>query len=444
MAKGVQTDMAERGSKPAAEAARREKPRGSFVLNSIVLPAVSLLCALAAWLIVTMYFDPQGTHTISNVSVNFGYQSSTYTAMNLDIVDLPSVSNVRVNVEGNGTIIGNMKAEDIMVYPNYAAVTGPGEVTLGLEARIVNNDYANQGIRLTVVSPTSVTLVFENVTTKTLDIVADTAGVTVADGYTLHRTVSAPAAITLRGPASELEKVDSVAAIVTAEDELADNYTTSAVLELRDENGEAVEPRYTTMDTETADVTLSVYQVRELPLAVDFIGTPKGFDVNSLNYSLSRSTLRVAGPARIVGPLTELSVTSFDLSQEFALGRDYQRQIELPNGIVSQDGVGAVTLSFDTVNMDYTTLNISNIQPINVPSNYDIEVLTSMVENVRLYGPEAEIARLSADSVVVQLDCQSVSLNAGQQVVPVTIQIPYSSRIFATGSYTVECAVTEK
>lgn len=435
--------MAERTFRPA-EPPRREKPRGSIVVNSIVIPIVSLLCALASWLIVTMYFDPQGTYPISGVSVNFGYQSSTYTAMNLDIVDLPTVSNVRVNVEGNGTIIGNMKAEDIMVYPNYAAVTGPGEVTLGLEARIVNNDYSNQGIRLTVVSPTSVTLVFENVTTKTLPITADTAGVTIADGYTLNRTASVPAEITLRGPASELDKVDSVAALVTAEDELADNYTTSAVLELRDENGDAVEPRYTTTDTETADVTLTVYQVRELPLAVDFIGTPKGFDVDSLNYSLSRSELRVAGPARIVGPLTELSITSFDLAHEFALGRDYQRQIELPSGIVSQDGISAVTLSFDTSNMAYTTLNVTNIQPINVPSSYDIEVLTYTVENVRLYGPAAEIAQLSADSVVAQLDCQSVSLNAGQQVVPVTIQIPYSSRIFATGSYTVDCLVTEK
>ncbi len=435
-------NMAER--KPAAKAPRPEKPRGSFIINSVVIPIVSLLCALAAWLIVTMYFDPQGSHTVTGVSVNFGYQSSTYTAMNLDIVELPDISSVRVNVEGNGTVIGNMRAEDIMVYPNYAAVTGPGEVTLGLEARIVNNDYANQGIRLTVLSPTSVTLAFENVTTKTIDIMADTSGVTVADGYTLHRTASVPAQVTLRGPASELDKVASVAALVTAEDELADNYTTSAVLELRDEDGAAVEPRYTTVDTETADVTLTVYQVRELPLAVSFIGMPQGFDVDSLHYSLSRDTLRVAGPARIVGPLTELSVTSFDLSQEFALGRDYQRQIQLPSGIVSQDGVGAVTLRFDTSQMDYTTLNITNIQPINVPSSYDIEVLSYTVPNVRLYGPADEVARLSADSVTAQLDCQSVTLNAGQQVVPVTIQIPSSSRIFAAGSYTVECAVTEK
>ncbi len=425
-------------------APRPERPRGGFFVNKIVIPFISLVCALGAWLIVTMYFDPQGTHTINNASVNFGYQSSTYTAMNLDIVEVPVINNVRVNVEGNGTIIGNMRAEDIMVYPNYAAVTGPGEVTLGLEARIVNNDYSYQGIRLTVVSPTNVTLIFDSVTTKTLPVVADTTGVTIAKGYTLNRSVSVPAEITLRGPASELEKVSTAAALVTAQTELFDNYTTSAVLELRDENNDPVEPRYTTADTETANITLTVFQVRELPLTVNFIGAPRNFDVNSLDYTLSRETLRVAGPAGVIGLLTELNVTSFDLSQEFTFGRDYQRQIELPSGIVSQDGVSTVTLRFNTDNMDFTTLNISNIQLINVPSNYDIEVLTNTITDVRLYGPTSEIQQLLADSVVALLDCQSVSLNAGQQVVPVTIQIPYSSRIFATGSYTVECLVSEK
>ena len=37
-----------------------------------------------------------------------------------------------------------------------------------------------------------------------------------------------------------------------------------------------------------------------------------------------------------------------------------------------------------------------------------------------------------------------MNLTAGQQTIPVTIQIPASSRIFATGSYTVQCEITVK
>ena len=67
-----------------------------------------------------------------------------------------------------------------------------------------------------------------------------------------------------------------------------------------------------------------------------------------------------------------------------------------------------------------------------------------LVSNVTLYGPAAEIEELSADSIVAQIDCQSLNLTVGQQTIAVSIQIPSSSCIFATGSYTVQCEVTSK
>ena len=84
------------------------------------------------------------------------------------------------------------------------------------------------------------------------------------------------------------------------------------------------------------------------------------------------------------------------------------------------------------------------IRAINVPSNYELQILSSIVSGVTLYGPADEIEKLSADSIVAQIDCQSISLTVGQQTIPVTIQIPSSTRIFATGSYTVQCEVTSK
>ena len=79
-----------------------------------------------------------------------------------------------------------------------------------------------------------------------------------------------------------------------------------------------------------------------------------------------------------------------------------------------------------------------------MPSNYDVEVMSERVTNVTLYGPADEIAELSPESVVAQLDCQNLQITAGQQTLPVTIQVPSSSRIFAVGSYTVTCQITSR
>lgn len=410
----------------------------SYPLFSLIL---ALFCGFVAWTVVAVYVDPQGSVTVQDVPINYANGTSAYTSQGLDIVEKPSIETVDVRVDGNSTIIGNITNSDIMVYPSYAGVSGAGRVTLRLQARLVNTTDFPGDIECTVESPRTIEAVFDEVSEKTLAITVDASAVSVAEGYMLNRSAAVPAEITLRGPTSELDQIASVVATVSSDAELSDTTTVPATLELRDENGEVYTPEYTTMDSETANVTLTVYQVRELPLVVDFIGTPANFDTGSLRYTLSQDTLRVAGPARTISALEELTVTNFDLSQEFELGRDYQRLVELPSGIVSLDGVTSVTLSFDTSDMGSTTLNISNISAINVPSNYEVEILSSMVSGVTLYGPAEEVEALSADSVVAQIDCQSVNLTVGQQTIPVTIQIPSSSRIFATGSYTVQCEV---
>lgn len=405
---------------------------------------LALLCGFIAWTVVTVYVDPQGTVTVQDVPINYSNSASTYTSQGLDIVEKPDLETVDVKVSGNSTIIGNIQNSDIMVYPSYAGVSGAGKVTLRLQARLVNTTDFPGNIECTVENPKTIDVVFDEVSEKTLPVTVDASGVSVADGYMLNKTTAVPAEITLRGPTSELDQISSIVATVNSTAELSDTTTVPATLELRDENGAAFTAQYTTMDSDTANVTMTVYQVRELPLVVDFIGTPTNFDTSSLKYSLSQDTLRVAGPSRTISALEELTVTDFDLAREFELGRDYQRLVELPAGIVSLDGVTSVTLSFDTEDMGYTTLNISNIKPINVPSNYEIEILSSLVSGVTLYGPADEIESISADSVVAQIDCQSVNLTVGQQSIPVTIQIPSSTRVFATGSYTVQCEVVAK
>lgn len=405
---------------------------------------LALLFGLATWIVVTVYIDPQGNVTRADVPINYSYSASTYINQGLDIVEKPDISGVTVRVEGNMTTIGSITASDIMVYPSYASVNGPGKVTLRLQAKITNTSDFSGNIKCTVESPTNIDVVFDEVSEKTVPVTVDTSGIAVAENYMLNRTAAVPAEVTLRGPTSELDRIAAVVAPVDDDTPLADTTTLPANLEMRDENGAVVTPLYTTMDNDSANVTLTIYQVRELPLAVNFIGIPKGFDVDSLKYSLSQQTLRVAGSARTISALDSLAVTDFDLAQEFELGRDYQRLIELPAGVVSLDGVSNVTLSFDTDHLTSTKLNVSNIRAINVPSNYELEILSSLVSGVELYGPAEDIENLSADSVVAQIDCQSLNLTAGQQTIPVTIRIPASSRIFATGSYTVQCEITVK
>lgn len=414
--------------------------------NRPFLLVVSVLCAIISWSIVTLTFDPEGDLEFTVSEVNYSYNANLYTAMGLDIVEAPQLGSIRVRVEGSGTVIGQLNAEDLMVYPSYSSVTGAGEQTLTLQARIANNQFANNAgnVELTVLSPRQVTVVFDRVGEKTLPVTVESRGVRIADGYMLYRSSAVPAEVTVTGPQSELDAISSVVASVTGDSELSDSTSVATALQLRDENGNTLSPEYASLDSESANVTLTVYQVRELPLAIDFINVPTGFDTSSLQYSLSQQTMSVAGPTRTVSALNELSVISFDLGQQFAFDRDYQLAVELPSGLVALDDTTSVTLSFDTSQMASVTLGVPNIRVVNMPSNYNIEILADRVPDVTLYGPADEIAELLPESVVAQIDCQNLQVTAGQQTLPVAIQVPSSSRIFAVGSYTVSCQVSSR
>jgi YbbR domain-containing protein len=424
----------------AAPTAPKGKP--SLWDNHLFVLIVAGVSAVFIWSLVTMYFDPQSS-VVRTGAVNYSYDSSKYTAQGLDIVEEHDIGSVTVQFEGNGTIIGDISSNDFVIYPNYSAVKGAGETTLPLTVKITNTAYSS-GITATVVGPKTVSVVFDTVGEKTLPVTVEASNIHTAQNYVLSKTASVPAEVTISGPTTELEAISSVVAPVTTGDTLTDSVTLSTALQLRDGDGNVVTPQYASLDNASADVTLTVYEVRELPLTIQFMDTPTGFDTTGLKYSLSQETLTVQGPAKTLDLLSELSIANFDLAQQFAFDRDYQLPINLPAGLEAQDGLSTVTLSFDTSQMATKTLNISNIQTINVPSNCDVKVLTNRVNSVVLYGPASEIEALSADNVMAQLDCQSISVTAGQQTMPVSIQIPASTHIFATGSYTVQCQVTSK
>ena len=127
--------------------------RKSLLDNRVGSILMALACGLAAWLIVTIYIDPQSSITIRDVPINYANSATTYTNQGLDIVERPAVTGVTVKVEGNITNIGKMTSSDIMVYPNYSGVSGAGKVSLRLQARVTNTTDFPGNIECTVENP---------------------------------------------------------------------------------------------------------------------------------------------------------------------------------------------------------------------------------------------------------------------------------------------------
>ena len=403
---------------------------------------LSLFIAILLWTYVTMVVMPNTDTTLSDVPVDFTYDSAKYTTLGLDIVNEPSYT-VDLSLSVDGSVLGSASAADFVVYPDYSSVKGAGSQTLNLNVKIVNPDLENRVTATIERGRRTVDVVFDTVLTKTLPVTVETGGLHIAEGYSLNRVSSSPSEITVTGPSSEVSQVDSIVAPLSMETELSESQLVQVSLEMRDASGNTLDLPYTTMEDDIVDVTVSVYKQVELPLVVNFINVPSSFDVNTLQYSLSQESVMVTGPERVVNNLTELSVGSFDLST-FSLDKDYQMNVELPEGIVSDENIRSVTLSFDTTDMTERSFNVSQISVINVPANYQIVPTTKRINNVVLVGPQEDLEQLSAGSIEARINAEDLQVAVGTQTVAVQILVPSNPRVFAIGTYTVQCNITSR
>lgn len=408
---------------------------------------LSLVLALAIWTYVTTVKDPDQTRRLDKVPVDFSYAAEVYKAKELDIVNNPELS-VTVRLKGDGANVNSIKPEDIIVYPDYALLAGPGEVSLPLQVRFIDS---RKGRDIEAICADEAKLVFDLVEEKSFDVqvVMDKDQITVADGYVLNGLTATPGKVTLQGPKSEIDRIDRIVARVkpggpdvqSSLQNLSDSKLVTATLEAWDANDQPVELKYTVMDNTLVDVSISVYRTKDLPLKVNFINVSPDYDLSNLKYTLSQESMTVTGKPAVVENLTELMVSDFDLGNSFELDKVFQLNVELPKGVSSKDNLSTVTLTFDNQDLTSKKLTVNNIRVINQPAGIKITPLDSKVSNVTLIGPKEELEKLTSSNVVAQIDASAAQIKEGTENLAVRIQIPAFDTVFAVGSYTVECSV---
>ena len=422
------------GAKPAV---RKKK---NLLDDRRIRLALSVLGAIVAWMVVTIIVQPGTTNTIYNVPVDYTYDSAAYTSRGLSIVSAEDKT-VNLKLSGDGYTIGGLSASDFVVYPDWSSVRDSGEKTLRLLVRGANGLL--NGVTVTMEgSDNTVDVVFDVVEEKTVPITVTTNYLTIADGYILYGTELSKETVTLSGPSTEIDKVETCTAEVTHKGELTDSVTLDTALRFYTKSGSEVKFEYTNLEESSVEVTLEVYKMATLPVSVSFINAPRNFEPSVLVYSLSKQTLNVAGPESQIEKLSTLSVGTIDLST-FALNKVYELPIELPGNIRLLDNISSITVSFDSSRLETKTMNLpaSCVQVVNLPSTYTLTVQTERLMNVTLCGPAGLLDTLVPEQVVIEIDAEDFYVAAGQQNIACRLYVPSNGKIFALGSYVIQCKI---
>ena len=371
--------------------------------------------------------------------MDFSYDSAAYTSRGLSIVNAEEKT-VNLKLSGDGYTIGSLSANDFVVYPDWSSVRDSGEKSLRLQVR--SQSTLLTGVSVSIDGDNTVDVVFDVVEEKTLPIQVTTNYLKIADGYILYGTDISKETVTLSGPSTELSEVETCTAEVTYSGELTSPVTLDTGLRFYTRSGGEVKFEYTTLETDSVEVTLQVYKLATLPVEVSFINAPRDFDPSVLVYSLSKKTLNVAGPESQIDRLSALSVGTIDLST-FALDKVYEMPIELPSGIRLLDNISSITVSFDSSRLETKTMNLpaSCVQVINLPSTYTLTVETERLMNVTLCGPAGSLEALNPEQVVIEIDADDFYVAIGRQNIACRLYVPANDKIFALGSYVVQCKI---
>lgn len=86
-------------------------------------------------------------------------------------------------------------------------------------------------------------------------------------------------------------------------------------------------------------------------------------------------------------------------------------------------------------------LPASCVQVINLPSTYTLTVETERLMNVTLCGPAGSLEALNPEQVVIEIDADDFYVAIGRQNIACRLYVPANDKIFALGSYVVQCKI---
>ena len=395
------------------------------------LPVLSFLIALCIWIYVVVFVNTQHTVTINNVPVNMQYKQSVYQSMGLDVVDGGNMT-VDVTITGSRSTTADITADDILVYPNITNIDGSGTYTFTLTAEKVSG-FKN--FEISSLSRDTVTVRLDKLISKDFTVTADISSVVVAADCMADMPTVNPGTVNISGPEYKINSIAKVVAVTSENTTVSRSTVLTGLIKLYDENDAEIDKSLLTLSFETADVTVPVMKEVTLPVKVEYVNVPEGFNTDVLHQSLSVSELKLAVPAQYAASLSEFVVGYIDLST-LETDKPYEFAVTLPTGYRSMDDVKKVIATISGANLTEKNINVSEIKIINDPDG-KIEVLTTVINNVVLVGEPDAIENLSVGGVIAQIDAARLSLAQGQQSVSASFIIPCTDRVFVKGSYTV-------
>lgn len=401
--------------------------------NNILVRVSSLIIAIVVWFTIIITSNPDQKKTIDNISVTIPISDSTAGNMGLEVVTGGS-QKVKVSLNGKRYKVGNLTAKDIIVKADVSKIKSAGTYNLKLTASQKKSDDDYDFVSI---SPSTIKVRFDYVVSADYTVEAEAPNVTAKDNFIKENAYPSTEKITLKGAQSDIERVKR--AVLISDKKVSISKTLiidNPKLILLDKENKEVDQSAITYSPDNLQITVPILKQKIFNLTFGYKNIPDDFPIDELNYTMSKSTLKVMAASEAIGNVKELNIGYIDL-RTVDIGSKFVLEIGLPSGFVNLENTKKVTVKFEKSGFSTKTFNIETFAIKNKPEDYDVSVATKILSNVKIVGKRSIVETLKAKEILASIDLKTdVQITqAGQINAPIKLSVPGKGLVWAVGEY---------
>lgn len=296
--------------------------------SDLALKIFSAVIAVSLWFYVVQVENPDMNKTIKNVPVVFSQQQSLEEKGLIFLNDIEHT--IDVEVRGSRQYVMDVDSKNMTVLADISGIDSVGRHTVHTNVVL---PYAN--LQLINKKPSTLTVEVDELSAVKKPIEVLTEG-TPKDSYAVGNLTTSAEEITVKGPKTLIDSIQSVAVMVDVSGKTADVIGMAPITVL-DTNGKEIKSQLLTFSETEVEVHAEILKTKTMELELVFSENAQNLQNDYVLDESSVKEIRIAGAQALLNVMSKVKTKPIS-DRDMDANGEVTVELDLPLGVRSLDG----------------------------------------------------------------------------------------------------------
>lgn len=386
--------------------------------NNLLLKLLSVLFAVMLWLVVVNIDDPTVSRTITGIPVVI--QNEEVITEQGQVYEIVSGDTASIVVTGPRSYVDKMTNDDFIAEASFSEMSNVYAVPITVKHRYSKYEKSVDITQKT----TTMTLKIEKIITRNYEIqIRETEE--MSPGYTMGSESVHPTTVEVSAPESVINVINKAVVEVNLS-KYNESTTVSLPIKFYTKSGGIVNlGPYAELSTDTAEVSLGVYSVKEVPLKFTTVGKPAdGYELTDVvsdiqTVKIAGDNLNEIGNINIPGEVIDIDGKNSDVKLSIDISG------YLPEGVILYDDnelIVNVVAKIEQLVTKRFNIRTRDIEIRNLSGDYSVTYPDGDTVAIQIRGLSKSFENFAEDTLAPYIDLTGIG--EGENIVGLNITLP--------------------